>query len=119
MVSFADRSARGKGSLPRKRIVIATGSTPIIPECCQSYKGGILTSDTLYEQESLTDNIGVMGMSVLGAEMAQAFARLGLNVTASHESALIGGLTDPEVNAYALRLLREEMEIRLDQPPEQ
>jgi dihydrolipoamide dehydrogenase len=101
-----------------KGIVLATGSSPIIPDICTNYTGDILTTDTLFEQDKLPKLLSVIGLSVLGAEMAQAFARLGIQVTASHENEFIGGLSDPKVNDYALKHLREEMDIHLSQTPE-
>jgi dihydrolipoamide dehydrogenase len=102
-----------------KRVVLATGSSPIIPDCCEKYAGTILTSDTLFEQEDLPDTLRVMGLSVLGTELAQAFACLGIRVIGSHENAMIGGVTDPKVHEYAMNSLAGEMEIRLNQTPEQ
>lgn len=97
-----------------RSIVLATGSTPIIPEICRDHPGTILTTDTLFEQDDLPETIGVLGLSVLGAEIAQAFAKLGLKVVAGHEAELIGGLSDPAVSAYAVEHLRREMDIHLN-----
>lgn len=96
-------------------IIIATGSSPIIPEDCAGFAKNILTTDTLFDQNDLPAEISVMGLSVLGAEMAQAFAQLGIKVAAQHENELIGGITDPEVSAYAVKHLSNEMEIHLSQ----
>jgi dihydrolipoamide dehydrogenase len=105
----------GKDIYTAKNIILATGSSPIVPDDCAGYAKHILTTDTLFDQENLPAAMGVMGLSVLGAEMAQAFAQLGIHVTAQHESELIGGLTDPEVSAYAVNYLSHEMDIRLHQ----
>jgi dihydrolipoamide dehydrogenase len=104
------------------RTVLATGSSPIIPPECEEHCGLVLTSDTLFEQERLPQSLDVMGLSVLGIEMAQAFARLGIEVTA-HDEEFIGGLSDPEVNEYAVHDLRSEFAITLNDtssllPPE-
>jgi dihydrolipoamide dehydrogenase len=104
----------GKEVYTAKSIILATGSSPIVPEE-RTNATHVLTTDTLFEQKDLPDRIGVMGLSVLGAEIAQAFARLGIHVHAGHESELIGGLTDPEVSAYAVEHLRREMNIQLNQ----
>ena len=105
----------GKEVYHAKNIILATGSSPMLPDNCKEIADTILTTDTLFEQEDLPDTIGVLGLSVLGAEMAQAFAQLGIRVIAQHESELIGGLTDPEVNAYAVEHLRQAMDIKLNQ----
>jgi dihydrolipoamide dehydrogenase len=103
----------GRETYTARSVVLATGSSPIVPENCNAHS--ILTTDTLFEQENLPSAIGVMGLSVLGMEVAQAFARLDMCVTAWHEDELIGGLTDPEVSAYAVKYLKNEMEIHLNQ----
>ncbi len=106
------------GRIRAKAVIIATGSRPIIPEVWQGFKDRILTSDTLFDQQDLPASIGVIGMSVLGAEMAQAFAGLGIQVTATHTEALVGGCTDPDVSARAADILGEEMELWLQTTPE-
>jgi dihydrolipoamide dehydrogenase len=105
----------GKEIFTAKSIILATGSSPIIPDNFTGHAKHILTTDTLFDQEDLPAAMGIMGLSVLGAEMAQAFAQLGIQITAQHESELIGGLTDPEVSAYTVKHLRQEMDIRLNQ----
>lgn len=110
----APSEVEADGTLYRARhVVLATGSTPIVPEGCEGMGERIITSDTLFELERLPDSLAVAGMSVLGAEMSQAFARLGVTVTALHDGTPIGGLSDPEVSAYATECLRREMDIRL------
>lgn len=100
-----------------RRVVLATGSSPIIPSYCHGFEDFILTSDTLFEQETLPASIGVLGLDMLGTEMAQAFSRLGIKVTAVYEGALIGGLSDRVINAYAALTLAEEMTLNLNQKP--
>jgi dihydrolipoamide dehydrogenase len=96
-----------------KQIVIATGSRPIVPPEWQSFAGRVLTSDSIFEQHDLPRRIAVIGMGAVGAELAQALARLGLNIAAfgAHES--IAGLTDPEINEALIARLREEMTLHL------
>lgn len=96
-----------------KRIIIATGSTPIIPPQCDQLTVPLLTSDDIFELDKLPSALNVMGLSVLGAEMAQAFARLGCQVSAYHDGTTIGGLSDPQVSESALKRLKEEMDIIL------
>ena len=100
-----------------KRIVLASGSTPIIPDGFTGMDKHVLTSDTLFEQDDLPATLSVLALSVLGLEMAQAFARLGIDVSAIHRKAFVGGLSDPEVNDYAVRALRRDMNIRLNASP--
>ncbi len=112
------RSAReveiGGEIIRAKAVVLATGSRPIVPGEWQKYGDLLLTSDTLFEQKDLPKRMAVIGMSVLGAEMAQAFADLGIEVAAVSAHPLLGGLSDPEVSACAEQFLREKMQLVLN-----
>ena len=68
------------------RIVIATGSRPAIPpiEGLADLGGlageAVLTTDTLFELESRPASLGIVGGGPTGCELAQALARLGVEV---------------------------------------
>ena len=68
------------------RIVIATGSRPAIPpiegltDSVSSAGGAVLTTDTLFELESRPVSLGIVGGGPTGCELAQALARLGVEV---------------------------------------
>jgi len=95
------------------RIVIATGSRPVIPKNWEPFKDHILTTDTLFEQVDLPQNLGVIGLGPIGLELGQAFKRMELNVVGFDLLDQIGGLRDPEVNRIAVDLMREEFPIHL------
>jgi dihydrolipoamide dehydrogenase len=95
-------------------IILATGSSPIIPDECKYIDAQVITSDTLFDLERLPPALAVMGLSVLGAEMAQAFSRLGCQINAFHDESIIGGLSDPEISRKAVSILSEEMDITLN-----
>ncbi len=68
------------------RIVIATGSRPAIPpieglaDSVGSAGRAVLTTDTLFELESRPVSLGIVGGGPTGCELAQAMARLGVEV---------------------------------------
>ena len=64
-----------------ERIIIATGSRPIVP--ATELKDLVLTTDNLFEQTRLPAEIAVFRHGAIGAEMAQALARLGVKVMLS------------------------------------
>lgn len=101
-----------------KKIIIATGSRPLIPKAWQSLDDSLLTSDNLFEQKNLKPRIAVIGMGAIGVEMAQALSRLGLDVTAFSSSQQLAGLTDPEVNQNLLDQLQTEFSVYLGQAAE-
>ena len=99
-----------------KRIVIATGSRPIVPEAWRTFGERILTTDEIFELEDLPRSLAVVGLGVIGLELGQAFNRLGVQVTGIDQLQTIGQLDDPEINCAALRLLAKEMPLWLGHP---
>lgn len=93
------------------RIVLATGSTPIVPEPWHAFSDRVLTSDTVFEQEAFPERVAVMGAGIIALELGQALSRMGIEVTAFGRSGRIGGLSDPEVNTYAVDTMRREFDL--------
>jgi len=61
--------------------VIATGSAPALPPVPGLAEADPLTSDTVWELDSLPQRLVVLGGGAIGCELGQAFARLGSWVT--------------------------------------
>jgi dihydrolipoamide dehydrogenase len=99
--------------LRARNIIIATGSHPVVPNAWRSVTPHLLTTDTLFEQETLPRRIAVIGLGPIGIEMAQALSRLGIDVVAFGAKTTIAGLSDPRVNAVAINLLRQEFPLHL------
>ena len=109
----ANRLKVGEDEIIAKKIIIATGSTPVFDSKWEAFKEHILTTDELFEQEDLPATLGVLGLGVIGLELGQALSRLGIKVTAVHSKEFIGGLSDPEVNKNMLELCEKEFDIWL------
>jgi dihydrolipoamide dehydrogenase len=114
----AQRVQVGGRVLSARRVVIATGSRPIVPPAWRGLGERVLTSDTLFDQTSLPRRIGVIGLGPVGIEMAQALARLGLEVTAFGQDEWLAGLTDEKVNATLRALLEKEFAVHTGAPAE-
>lgn len=91
-----------------RRIIIATGSRPIVPEDWLAFGDRILTTDTLFEQPTLGPRVAVIGLGPLGVEIAQALARLGVEVIAFATGKSVAGLSDPAINDALLARLKDE-----------
>ncbi|MFO7576532.1 MAG: dihydrolipoyl dehydrogenase, partial [Pelovirga sp.] len=91
-----------------RRIIIASGSRPIIPAAWQEFSSRILTSDNLFDQQDLPRRIAVIGLGVIGVEIAQALSRLGVEISAFGTDAQFAGLRDAQVNAVFSALLQQE-----------
>jgi dihydrolipoamide dehydrogenase len=96
-----------------KRIIIATGSKPWIPENWQPYKDLIIDTDQFFELEDLPRKMAVFGLGPIGIELGQALHRLGVEIIAFSRRQTAGGLTDPDLQAYAFEHFSKEMNIKL------
>ena len=63
------------------RVVIATGAHPAVPPIPGLESIPYLTNETLFDLSSPPSSLAVLGGGPIGAEMAQAFSRLGSDVT--------------------------------------
>jgi len=84
-----------------RSIVIATGSSPVIPPIYQALGDRAIINDDVFEWADLPRKIAVVGAGVIGLELGQALARLGVDVTVIGARGRVGPLTDPDIKAYA------------------
>ena len=105
--------AVGDDTITADAVLIATGGHPIVPESLDPVKALVHTHETIFEIEELPASMAVLGAGPLGIELAQAFARLGVEVTVLDDGQSIGGLGDPEANAAAIAALRKEFALHL------
>lgn len=97
------------------RIIIATGSSPFIPDGWDKKLGDTLfTSDTIFDMSDLPESMAVVGTGAIGLEMAQAFTRLGVAVTVFNRVNRVGGLKDKDINAKAIDCLSADLKMHLD-----
>ena len=108
-----DLIAVGGRELRARNIIVTTGSTPVVPRAWARFGERVLTTDSLFEQTDLPARIAVVGMGALGVEIAQALARLGIEVTGFGKGDRVAGLDDPVVNTALLAALRSEFDVHL------
>ncbi|MBJ2130240.1 FAD-dependent oxidoreductase [Alteromonas sp. IB21] len=101
----------GMQTLTTKNIVVATGAAPLIPDLPGIEQSGYVTSDTLWtkfaELEDAPKRLVVLGGGPIGCELAQAFSRLGSEVTQVERAPRLMGREDADVAEYAESVLRE------------
>ena len=90
-----------------RRIVIATGSSPLVPPIEGLDRVPYLTNETLWDLRERPGHLLIVGGGPIGMEMAQAHRRLGSDVTVVEAGRALGK-DDPEVAAVAVARLREE-----------
>jgi pyruvate/2-oxoglutarate dehydrogenase complex dihydrolipoamide dehydrogenase (E3) component len=106
---FVDRQtvAVGDRLVRARHFVIATGSKPWIPEIAGLDGVPFFTSATIFDNPRKLTHLVIIGGGPVGIELAQAFRRLGSDVTVVEiGSPLADG--DPELVEIALRQLAEE-----------
>ena len=96
-----------------RAIILAPGSSPVVPGPWRDFGDRILTTDTLFEQADLPRRIAVIGMGAIGVEIAQALARLGLEVAGFDAVEALAGIDDPEVLAAFRPLIEAELALYL------
>ena len=126
---LGERSVAGRGRLAgpntvevdgrelrAKRIVLATGSRPIVPPAWRALGDRVVTTDEVFELEDLPARVAVIGLGAIGVELAQAMAQLGVRVSAFSTNDRFAGLTDPEVRAALEQRLRSDFDVHVGDP---
>lgn len=96
-----------------ERVVIATGSSAIVPD---EWRAGsrVITSDDVFYWNDLPQSVAIAGAGVIGLELGQALHRLGVRVTIFGRGGSVAQLADPEVLGVAQRVLKDELDLRFD-----
>jgi pyruvate/2-oxoglutarate dehydrogenase complex dihydrolipoamide dehydrogenase (E3) component len=100
-------SDRGDYEIHARRFVVATGSSPLIPEIAGLEKAGYLTNETIFDLTERPGHLIVVGGGPLGMELAEAYRRLGAEVTVLEAARVLCG-EDPELAAVVRDALRRE-----------
>ncbi|OBY24928.1 dihydrolipoyl dehydrogenase family protein [Leisingera sp. JC1] len=99
--------AAGDYRIAARRVVIATGSSPLVPPIPGLDKVPYETNETLFNLREKPEHLLIIGGGPIGMEMAQAHIRLGCKVTVIEGFKALGK-DDPEAAALVLDALREE-----------
>lgn len=95
-------------------LIIATGSTPVVPEDWADKLGDrLLTSDSVFELTDLPKSLAVVGAGAIGLELAQAFGLLGVRVRLFGRDAQVAGLHDEAINTAAIDSLATTLDMAL------
>ncbi|MEM7519538.1 MAG: FAD-dependent oxidoreductase [Pseudomonadota bacterium] len=97
----------GETVITARRIVIATGSAPLVPPIPGLEDVPYQTNETLFDLREKPTHLLIIGGGPIGMEMAQAHVRLGVKVTVI-EGAKALAKDDPELAEVVLQSLRDE-----------
>jgi pyruvate/2-oxoglutarate dehydrogenase complex dihydrolipoamide dehydrogenase (E3) component len=101
----------GDVKVDAKYIVIATGSTPAVPPIPGLDTTPYMTNETIFDVADRPEHLVVLGGGPIGAELAQAHARLGSKVTIVEAKRLLGIEDEEASEVVRLSLLRDGVEI--------
>jgi pyruvate/2-oxoglutarate dehydrogenase complex dihydrolipoamide dehydrogenase (E3) component len=101
------RIMAGDTEIRARRYVLATGSSPVIPSIPGLEDVGYLTADTVYDLVRKPSHLVILGDDATALQLAQAFNRLGTQVTLLAEANVLPE-EDPEMASVLLRRLRAE-----------
>ena len=102
-----------------KSFILAVGSTPTYNQDWKNKIGNkLITSDEVFELETLPKSIAVIGSGVIAIELAQAMHRLGVNTTVFARSKKVGVLSSPNLQEIAQAELSKELNIKFEVLPD-
>ncbi len=90
------------------RVVIATGSRPSVPPPFRALGDRLVVNDDVFAWDDLPRRVAVFGPGVIGLELGQALARLGVEVRVFGVSGSLGGISDPQVRHSARKIFQRE-----------
>ena len=114
---FVGRNALLAGDSPLRfrKAIVATGARPRSSDIPGLEQAGYLTSETIFDLGELPARLGVIGGGPLGCELAQAFCRLGSQVTIlQNEPKFLPNEERDAAELLSLSLSRDGVETRLN-----
>ncbi len=99
-IAVGDRTMRSKAFL------LTTGARPIVPQVTGLRDVPFITYEQLFENDALPKSLTIVGGGPIGMEMAQAYQRLGAQVTVVSNHVL--PKEDPDVQQLIQRILERE-----------
>ncbi|WP_277061043.1 dihydrolipoyl dehydrogenase [Rivihabitans pingtungensis] len=98
----------GDVQVQARRVVIATGSRPALSEAFRALGDRLVVNDDVFAWEDLPKRVAVFGPGVIGLELGQALARLGVEVRVFGARGGVGPLSDPAIRDYARQAFQQE-----------
>ncbi|MBW3111289.1 FAD-dependent oxidoreductase [Bacillus sp. MCCB 382] len=93
-----------------KRIVVATGSSPLVPDIDGVSEVEYHTNETVFDVEELPNRVVFVGGGPIGLELAQAFSQLGAEAVVLEQNDGILGKEDKEIREVATGLLEKDIQ---------
>ena len=96
----------GVGTLHSRFFLLCTGSRPATPSLPGLAEAGFLTSESVWDVERAPESLVVIGGGPISMELAQGFARLGVQTTVLERSSGVLSRDEPELAARLAEQIR-------------
>ncbi|PZS35721.1 MAG: mycothione reductase [Pseudonocardiales bacterium] len=96
------------------RIVIATGSRPVIPPVVAASDAPFHTSETIMRIDELPERIAILGGGYIAAEFAHVFSAFGTETTVIARSSPLLRHLDLDIAGFFTELVKDRWDVRLD-----
>lgn len=114
----ANISSEPQIQITAKRITIATGSRPNIPDIPGLKESGFITNEHIFRLREQPRKLAIIGGGVISAELAQALNRLGTKVTILEQhSQFLGRLDSDMAEILTQKLIDEGVKIVTNTKP--
>lgn len=98
----------GTGTITGKTIAICCGTRPNIPDIDGLQTVEYLTNETLFSLREQPRHLAIIGAGPIGAEMAQAFKRLGSEVTLLNRNECVLDREDDDIRDHMCTVFKNE-----------
>lgn len=99
-------------------LILATGTTPFVPPPYDYKWDRVITSDDVFELETLPKSLLVVGTGVIALELGQAMSRLGVDTDIIGIAENVAFLRDPKVASVAREVLSDELQLHFSSKTE-
>lgn len=97
-----------ESTIKADKIIVATGSTPVVPPLAGIDSARFYTSDTVFDIEKIPDSIVIIGGGIIGVEFACIFTSLGVDVTIVEMGDRIIPSEDPDATKHLAKTLKKK-----------
>ncbi len=109
------KAQEGDIGVKYSKLIITTGSGPLIPDIPGITLAGVITSDEALDLKDIPESIAIIGAGAIGMEFATFFHSLGSKVTMIEFKDTILPNEDREVTAELLKIMkRQGVKFKLD-----
>lgn len=97
---------KGEETIKADNIILATGSTPVVPNIPGIEQVNVHTSDTIFDITEVPEHLVIVGGGVIGVEIACVFNSFGSKVEVIEMADRIIPLEDKDASAFLLKQLK-------------